>query len=71
MVNVKAVNPKHQGVINKFIMWNAKYDEIVNATNDNGGRKQENAYDKAAEFLSRLPAREKANIARQIDLAGY
>lgn len=71
MSTIIAINPKYQATINKFIMWNAKYDEVVQATDDNGGRKQENAYDKAKSYLEALPARERKNLAKRVCLTGY
>lgn len=70
-IGVLAINSKHQKTVNKFLSWNAKYDAIVDATEDNGGRKQENAYNKASEFFSELPKREQKNLARFVDTVGY
>lgn len=71
MTTVKAINKKHQSTVNRFIKANARYDQIVDETEDNGGMKQERAYDKAYELFHELPAREQKNIARTINCIGY
>ncbi len=70
-IQVTAINPKYQSTVNRFILWDSKYSAIVDATEDNGGAKQENAYDKALTIWLELPKREQKNISKTIDIAGY
>ena len=70
-MQVTAINKKYQSLVNRFIKADAKYNEIVDATDDNGGLKQERAYEKANDLLDELPKRERANISKVIDIAGY
>jgi hypothetical protein len=71
-IRVIAINPKHQSAVNKYNLLDAKYATIVNENGDAGGPKQEHAYNKAAEILGELPAREQANIKKvSIAVKGY
>jgi hypothetical protein len=60
-MEVIAINPKHQKLVNKFLKANAKYDELVNAGTEES-RKGDNAYNKAQELYLELPKREQANL---------
>lgn len=68
---LKALNPKHQANVNRFLTWDAKYATIVNETDDCGGPKQEHAYNKASEYFHTLPKREQAKIGKVLCIAGY
>ena len=70
-ISVKAINSTHQRTLNSFLKWDATYNQIVDETDDNGGRVQERAYDKACEAFKRLPGREKINLSRHVDISGY
>ncbi len=61
---VTAINPKYQHTIKRFLKWNAHYDSIVSETDDNGGTKQEKAYDRASEFWAEIPKSEQDNILK-------
>ena len=66
-----AINKKHQAAVNRFISWAAKYDLIVDQTDDSGSLKQERAFDKACDYWNELPKREQKNISKQIETSGY
>jgi polyhydroxyalkanoate synthesis regulator phasin len=68
-----AINPKWQGTINKFIRADEKYSRIVDETGDDGGLRQERAYDTAYELLQSLPKRERnrLNSSYLISVWGY
>lgn len=68
---ITAINKKYQVRINRFIKADIKYDAIVDSTDDNGGLKQERAYDKAAELFHDLPKREQKNLSKHMDISGY
>lgn len=68
---IVAINKKHQTTVNRFIDWDIKYSRIVDDTEDNGGRKQESAYNRAFELFHSLPKREQANLGKHFDTAGY
>ena len=68
---VIAINPIYQKIVNRFIKWDTRYSEIVSATDDNGGRKQEAAYDKAADAWYLLTARERVHLAKHYHVVGY
>ena len=59
---ITAINKKYQTTINKFIKAEAKYSKIVADTGDNGGLKQERAYERAYELFDSLPKREQKNL---------
>lgn len=64
---MKAINPKYQSIVNKFLKADQKYNDIVDQTEDNGGIKQERAYDRAYELFHSLPKREQKNLS----ITGY
>lgn len=63
-MKIQAIHKKYQQTVMLFISWNAKYDAIVDATSDNGGRAQERAYENALAYWERLTKREQANIVK-------
>lgn len=67
-MKIQAISKKYQAVVNRFADWNAKYDAIVSETQDEGGNKQQRAYDKASENWHELPKREQANIVKHLPL---
>ncbi|PHS22014.1 MAG: hypothetical protein COA84_14120 [Robiginitomaculum sp.] len=69
MITITAINPKYQALINRFIKWDKRYSDIVDATQDSMSAPQANAYEKAACIFVDLPKREQKNIQRQI--TGY
>jgi len=70
-IQIRAINPKYQSQVNRFIKHNARYSQIVDETDDNGGAKQQRAYDNGCNALDGLPKRELANIRKKIDITGY
>lgn len=60
-MEVIAINPKHQKLVNKFLKANAKYDELVNLGTEDTP-KGDKAYEKASAFYLELPKREQANL---------
>jgi hypothetical protein len=65
------INKKYSTIIKRFLSWDAKYIAIVDATEDNGGLKQERAYDKASELFSEIPKREQKHLGKFYDVIGY
>ena len=70
---MKAINPKHQAIVNKCVNWLKKYDEynrqrdIADGNGDEKlynkwDRKCENAYDKYLDYADELPKRERQQI---------
>lgn len=59
---MQAINKKYQKLVDRFLKADAAYNAIVDATEDNGGAKQERAYEKAQELYSQLPKREQKNL---------
>jgi len=70
-MSVTAINPTHQNVVNRFIKADAGYSQIVADTDDNGGIKQERAYDRAYNLFHRLPKREQKNLSKFMSTVGY
>ena len=68
---VVALNKKWQATVNRFIKWDKKYNDLVNLDDDKNDRKQENAFNKAAENFNELPKREVRNISKHICIFGY
>jgi len=75
---VKAINKKHQSMVNKAIKYNALYDELNelrNNADDIGVEKLfrkydrmcENAFDKFLDAMNELPNREQKNIMKHIN----
>lgn len=68
---IKAINPKYQTTISRFVKWDATYNEIVSITENGNGPEQQRAYERAAYYFGILPKRERTNIARHMDVTGY
>lgn len=59
---VTAIDSKYQSLVNRFLKADSKYDKIVNETDNEGGLKQEMAYEVAYELYHQLPKREQENL---------
>jgi hypothetical protein len=66
-----AINKKYQSVIKRFLAWDKKYNDLIDAADGDECRKAENAYNKAAELWAELPKREQSNIGKNHDVFGY
>ena len=75
---MKAINPKHQTIVNRCVTWLEKYNEyntqrdIADGNGDEKlynkwDRKCENAFDKYLDYADELPQRERQQI-EQSDL---
>lgn len=62
---VKAVNPKHQPTVERFLSANAVYDALVDIEKEETPRGQK-AYEKALNLWSKLPKTEQNNIERAL-----
>ena len=74
---IKAVNPKHQKLVNRCVSWLYKHNEFDNLRNDADGDGDEKAYkkwdnkciytfDKYLEYAEELPQRELDRIDKLI-----
>ena len=73
---IKSINAKHQKTVSKFIkadrQYSARIDQLHSQDiDDSEDLLASKFYSNVSHYFSMLPAREKANIAKTIDTAGY
>lgn len=61
---VKAINRKHQAMVNRCVELNARYDKLVDNGKDETVRAM-NVYSRLVDCMQSLPYREQKNLIQQ------
>jgi len=69
-ISITALSKKHQKGVNRFIKYDAKYNELVDQEKD-CTRPGEKAWDNAMDAWNHLPVVERRNVTSKIDTMGY